>query len=510
MAMPETIPPTTPSAQVVGNAFVEQYYHILHQSPELVHRFYQDSSFLTRSDSNGVMTTVTTVQEIHEKIISLKYEDYTAEIKTADAQESHKGGVIVLVTGCLTGKDNVRRKFSQTFFLAPQEKGYYVLNDVFRFIEENDTPQLNSSTVSVINENAEAVHEPESEDLHALKHLVEDTATLAEGENLNNGAEVYHPQDEEDGSVIDEEVAEPPTDLSQNDIVTVDDSTSAVMKSHVASGHVYVPSRAARIAYAKSSEQLPTTANAKSTPAPEALAPSSDNASGSSDVHEEAEGHSIYIRNLPFNAKVEQLEEVFKKFGPIKHGGIQHGFCFGFVEFEELSSMHSALEWYRLALACSNVACNSQGSASDWSSSGAGMFRNRSSQAGWVLGIMVIWKMIGKQCCNKVAVAAQASPITVGERQAVVEEKRTTTRAVVGEGGTQEEVVSEATVSERVGNLAVDVVIAEMNSETKENSQGNLGVLNGQIKMEVGVVVDVKVWGTVILHHQLQQHDHIG
>ncbi|KAH1248583.1 putative G3BP-like protein [Glycine max] len=367
MAMPETIPPTTPSAQVVGNAFVEQYYHILHQSPELVHRFYQDSSFLTRSDSNGVMTTVTTVQEIHEKIISLKYEDYTAEIKTADAQESHKGGVIVLVTGCLTGKDNVRRKFSQTFFLAPQEKGYYVLNDVFRFIEENDTPQLNSSTVSVINENAEAVHEPESEDLHALKHLVEDTATLAEGENLNNGAEVYHPQDEEEGSVIDEEVAEPPTDLSQNDIVTVDDSTSAVpddaprrsyaaivMKSHVASGHVYVPSRAARIAYAKSSEQLPTTANAKSTPAPEALAPSSDNASGSSDVHEEAEGHSIYIRNLPFNATVEQLEEVFKKFGPIKHGGIQV----------------------------------------------------RSSKA---------------------------SPITVGERQAVVEEKRTTTR-VSGSG----------------------------------------------------------------------------
>lgn len=80
----------------------------------------------------------------------------------------------------------------------------------------------------------------------------------------------------------------------------------------------------------------------------------------------------------------------------------------------------------------------------------------------------------------------------------------------MGEGGTQEEVVSEATVSERVGNLAVDVVIAEMNSETKENSQGNLGVLNGQIKMEVDGAVDVKVWGTVILHHQLQQHDHIG
>ncbi|TKY55019.1 Ras GTPase-activating protein-binding protein 1 [Spatholobus suberectus] len=387
MAMPETSPAaTTPSAQVVGNAFVEQYYHILHQSPNLVHRFYQDSSFLSRSDSNGVMTTVTTTTAINDKITSLNYEDYTAEIKTADAQESYEKGVIVLVTGCLTGKDNVRRKFSQTFFLAPQDKGYYVLNDVFRYIEENDTSQLNSASVNVINDNAEAVHVPESEDMHAPEHLVEDTATLAESENLNNGAEVYHPQDEEEGSVIDEEVAEPPTDLSQNDIVTVHDSTSAVqdgaprrsyaaivMKSNTASGHVYVPSRAARMASAKSSEQWPTTA--KSTPGPEALAPSSDSAPGSSDVHEEAGGHSIYIRNLPYNATVEQLEEIFKKFGPIKRGGIQvrsskHGFCFGFVEFEELSSMHSALE---------------------------------------------------------------ASPITVGERQAVVEEKRTTTR-VSGSG----------------------------------------------------------------------------
>lgn len=101
-------------------------------------------------------------QEIHEKIISLNYDEYTAEIKTADAQESHKGGVIVLVTGCLTGKDNVRRKFSQTFFLAPQEKGYFVLNDVFRYIEVNDAPQLNSASVNVISENAETVHEPES------------------------------------------------------------------------------------------------------------------------------------------------------------------------------------------------------------------------------------------------------------------------------------------------------------------------------------------------------------
>lgn len=55
-------PVSLPSAQVVGNAFVEQYYHILHNSPELVYRFYQDASVLSRPDSNGVMTSVTTME----------------------------------------------------------------------------------------------------------------------------------------------------------------------------------------------------------------------------------------------------------------------------------------------------------------------------------------------------------------------------------------------------------------------------------------------------------------
>lgn len=51
-----------PSAQVVGNTFVEQYYQIQHHSPESVYRFYQDSSVLSRPDANGVMTSVTTMK----------------------------------------------------------------------------------------------------------------------------------------------------------------------------------------------------------------------------------------------------------------------------------------------------------------------------------------------------------------------------------------------------------------------------------------------------------------
>ena len=71
--------------------------------------------------------------------MSQKYDEYNFEIESVDAQNSFKDGVIVLVTGCLVEKATIKKKFTQTFFLAPQENGgFFVLNDVFRFISETE------------------------------------------------------------------------------------------------------------------------------------------------------------------------------------------------------------------------------------------------------------------------------------------------------------------------------------------------------------------------------------
>ncbi|GKB57720.1 nuclear transport factor 2 [Tanacetum coccineum] len=75
------------------------------------------------------------MQAIDAKIRSLNYGDFKFEIKSFDAQTSLNCGVILLVIGCMTGKDNIVRDFSQSFFLAPQEGGYFVLNDMFRYID---------------------------------------------------------------------------------------------------------------------------------------------------------------------------------------------------------------------------------------------------------------------------------------------------------------------------------------------------------------------------------------
>lgn len=374
-------PAATPSAQVVGNAFVEQYYLILHQSPELVFRFYQESSIMSRPDSNGVMTSVMTMPGINEKILSLNYKDYIAEIKTADAQQSFGNGVIVLVTGYLTGKDNVRKKFAQSFFLAPQEKGYFVLNDVFRYIEDEESASPALDPVG-INENVEAA--PLAPEQEQPAHVPEHNGQVPESSNeedINIEAEVCDPSDNEDGSITEEEIVEPPVQLNQRESVTVTSELSSsqddapkrsyaailkAIKSNLAPTPVKAPATNVRVKPPSRNQE----ATVKPAPLSEPSASTSETGPGKSDVPVEVEGHSVHVRNLPQNATAAQLEEVFSKFGPIKQGGVQvrsnkQGFCFGFVEFESLSSMNSAIE---------------------------------------------------------------ASPIMIGSRKAVIEEKRTTTR----------------------------------------------------------------------------------
>lgn len=83
-------------------------------------------------------------QNINEKIMSMDFRNFLTEIETADAQLSHKDGVLIVVTGSLTSDEGVCHRFTQSFFLAPQEAGgYFVLNDVFRFISERKPAEIN-------------------------------------------------------------------------------------------------------------------------------------------------------------------------------------------------------------------------------------------------------------------------------------------------------------------------------------------------------------------------------
>jgi hypothetical protein len=100
-------------------------------------------------------------QGISAQIMSTDYTGYVIELQTVDAQASHVGGVLILVTGSFTTPVAVKKKFTQSFFLAPQGNGaYFVLNDMFRFVSEMPSTVINEVLANHVNESTQRATSP--------------------------------------------------------------------------------------------------------------------------------------------------------------------------------------------------------------------------------------------------------------------------------------------------------------------------------------------------------------
>lgn len=122
---------------------------MLAQKPDLLHKFYNDTSKLVRVEADGSTSITTTKTGINEKILSLKHEGKFFDITSVDAQESPNMDVHILVTGSETGRDNLVRHFAQSFLLGPMENGpgYNLLHDMFRYV--GNTNQLGATQAPV-------------------------------------------------------------------------------------------------------------------------------------------------------------------------------------------------------------------------------------------------------------------------------------------------------------------------------------------------------------------------
>lgn len=362
----ESTPTGRPSAKVVAQAFVEHYYNMLSKSPESVHRFYQNSSTISRLGPDGVMQDVTTLDGIDKMILSVDYKSYVVEILTLDAQLSFGDGVIVMVTGFFTEKDNIPRKFSQVFFLEPQAQGhsYFVLNDLFRYVGVEEA--ASTKTYDADDAAITAPVTPDPEPTPVSDHTVPDTTTTPLEEETVQAKESIYPLENGNISTLDEEAVsshsvgtdgdQVPVDIQESDDLPVSDvAASTVQEDTPKKSYASV---ANALNYKKQPFQqraLPTKpvkryqAPAVAPVAPEVSAPPATDkpVEKSNNI---VKGHSIFVANLPMSATVQQLKETFEKFGPIKPNGVQvrsykiEKNCFGFVEFESANSMQSALE----------------------------------------------------------------------------------------------------------------------------------------------------------------------
>ncbi|KAK8317180.1 hypothetical protein V6Z11_A13G090700 [Gossypium hirsutum] len=317
--------PSASDPQGIGNAFVKQYYTVLHNDPSHAYKFYLDLSVLSRPGTDGAMKSVTTLK---------------AEISFADAQFSLANGVIVLVTGSLIGKDDVRRKFTQSFFLAPQEGGYYVLNDVFRYVDDKEPVDV---AYNDIDEGSQADLSQDTEVTPVLKNAVANHTTFPSANDDNNVKEVSPPLDNGKHTVPESGKDSHPVNQTSAPVIQDD----ALKKSYLSVVHALTKNSAPFIVRAPAPKPKPVEQSRKAA-IPEESAPKSYNTSEKSN-ESSGKNTSIFVANLPMSATEEMLEEVFQKFGPIKPNGIQvrsfkdNKNCFGFVEFESATSVQSAV-----------------------------------------------------------------------------------------------------------------------------------------------------------------------
>ncbi|XAR48916.1 hypothetical protein NMG60_11031903 [Bertholletia excelsa] len=373
MATPFPLPVT---AAQVGTYFVGQYYQVLQQQPDFVHQFYSDVSTMLRVDGNR-RETATAMLQIHTLILSLNYTGI--EIKTAHSLESWNGGVLVMVSGSVHIKDfSGKRKFVQTFFLAPQEKGYFVLNDIFHFIDDEPLDQLPLPYVAQNNVDSKllapaGIREPASNYMLSRQTQAREfgpSADIMENGPVDNYSfsQQQVPRTPEAESILEDCYAEANGSL-QNTVNPAPNRLSSPIEEPVGEPQKRTYASILQVSKGQLASASPQPASNKSVPSasewnlvPEpptqqSLAKSNSVESSVAEageevpaVEDEGEIKSVYVRNLPSTVSPSEIEEEFKKFGKLKPDAVairnrkDIGACYAFVEFEDITGVQNAIK----------------------------------------------------------------------------------------------------------------------------------------------------------------------
>ncbi|KAG6533426.1 hypothetical protein ZIOFF_007294 [Zingiber officinale] len=351
------------SAVQVGAYFLEHYYRILQKQPELIHQFYTEGSSMVRVDGTATESATGMVQ-IHNLVMCLNFKGI--EIKSAHSLESLNGGVLVMVSGYVLLEDySIRRKFVQTFFLAPQEKGYYILNDIFHFLEEEQIYEhpaaLVSQTVfeSKLNMSSPV---PEAVPDYMLRDEIQaqDLLPPVHGEE-NDIVENYSNFETAQLSVSDERLDESPAEETASYSIAMEttrDPLPATPEEPIGepTKHTYASILRAKgqsgpslhsASVVKTEHAHPFSQQSHSVVVPENFG--SVATEEALVVEDEGDARSVYVGNLP-SVSTSELEQVFKNFGRLRPDGVfirsrkESDVFYAFIEYQDAIGVQNALK----------------------------------------------------------------------------------------------------------------------------------------------------------------------
>lgn len=235
----------TPSPQCVGREFVRQYYTLLHEAPDYLHRFYSHNSSFVHGGvekPGEEHPPVMGQADIHKKIVSLNFRDCHAKIRQVDSQATVGNAVVVQVTGELSNCGQPMRRFMQTFVLAPQSpKKYYVHNDIFRYQDEvfndsdgdGDAPEEATGT-SYVDSDADLMEEDPASNGAGDQVVAEPTSVstyyddMAAQPTLSNGDAHLEEVGETVEEVNDKDMMQPEASMDEEELAAAPDTTEPV------------------------------------------------------------------------------------------------------------------------------------------------------------------------------------------------------------------------------------------------------------------------------------------
>ena len=157
------------SKDEVGWYFVEQYYTTLSRNPEKLYLFYNKRSQFVSGQETAKVAVCVGQRAINDRIKELDFQDCKVRVTNVDSQASDSN-IVIQVIGEISNKSQAHKRFTQTFVLATQTNGYFVLNDIFRYLnDEEDEPEADVEPGV-----EEAAHVPEA----ANESLASDPATV--------------------------------------------------------------------------------------------------------------------------------------------------------------------------------------------------------------------------------------------------------------------------------------------------------------------------------------------
>lgn len=97
---------------------------------------------------------LTASQPINERIKELNFKDTKVRVTNVDSQGSD-ANIVIQVIGEISNNGQPHKRFVQTFVLAEQTNGYFVLNDIFRYLgEEPEEEELQEPATNGVEEPA--------------------------------------------------------------------------------------------------------------------------------------------------------------------------------------------------------------------------------------------------------------------------------------------------------------------------------------------------------------------